>query len=150
MILELFVADFLSEGRDSQGRLLGLHLPRVRSSIGLLRLTNTIKAWLAGRKEGRLRGCEAASEAAKERANGRGGTNGDSGRAKNETANEGRTGEGGSAKKHGVTMEEIIRVACYRLQNRTLPNQNNLYRKQVNRTLLKQESGETDSPKPWT
>ena len=78
-MLESFVADFLSEGRDSQGRLLGLDL---RSSIGLLRLTNTIKAWLAGRKTARLR----ASEAAKERANGRGGRNGDSGRAKNETA----------------------------------------------------------------
>ena len=38
--------------------------------------------------------------------------------------------------------------ACYRLLNRTLPNQNVLYRKQVNRTLLKQESGKTDSPKP--
>ena len=66
-------------------------------------MTNTIKAWLAGRKDGCEAASEAASEAAKERANGRGGTNAvtvDERRTKQRTR-----GPGESAKKHGVTME---------------------------------------------
>ena len=43
-----------------------------------------------------------------------------------------------------------IRVANNRIISHpfTLPNQNLLYRKQVNHTLLKRESAKTDSPKP--